>query len=168
MSNIQRHPLIQFYLCQEPKPIAVPYLFREIVFQWDFCKLEDTHDYIQWLFPTPEMSAYNPLAPILSQEVAEYFRGEPFFLINFRGAQKVMMDFYGFNEKFEFTGLRRDLSHWLISSNHNHLRISRIIRSVRLLDGKYRAQKMSEKFSSLGSIFGVNDDTLKFWKDAAK
>jgi len=35
------------------------------VLRFDDEKLEDVHDFIQWLFPLPERSGANPLAPIL-------------------------------------------------------------------------------------------------------
>lgn len=177
MSNIQDHPLVQFYLCQEPKPDAVPYLFRHIYAEWGFEELEQTHDYIQWLFPLPERSEYNPDAPVLMPELAKYLKSDSFFQINFRAAQEAMFDFYGFDKALRFNPGRRNLSHWLVDFNHNHLRISRIIRSIKLLDrelrcsnrtGTARAKMVSQCFISAGSTHGVNAKSLNFWADAAK
>lgn len=40
----------------------------EEIWEWDHEDLEDTHDYIQWLFPLQERSAFNPDAPVLTPE----------------------------------------------------------------------------------------------------
>ena len=37
------------------------------IWSWDAARLEGVHDYIQWLFPLPEPSAFNPQAPILTE-----------------------------------------------------------------------------------------------------
>ncbi|HEY9880623.1 MAG TPA: opioid growth factor receptor-related protein, partial [Leptolyngbyaceae cyanobacterium] len=44
---------------------------------WNFEKLEHTHDYIQWLFPLPEKSAFNPNAPIVDEGVIQAFQSSP-------------------------------------------------------------------------------------------
>jgi hypothetical protein len=46
---------------------------REIL-RWPDYKLEQTHDYIQWLFPLAERSALNPEAPILDAKTIREFR----------------------------------------------------------------------------------------------
>ena len=40
-------------------------------------QLEEVHDYIQWLFPLPEPSRFNPDAPLLTPEDVMRFRREP-------------------------------------------------------------------------------------------
>ena len=43
---------------------------------WSFSheELEAVHDYIQWLFPLAERSAFNPGAPLLDDETIARFR----------------------------------------------------------------------------------------------
>ena len=41
---------------------------------WGYDELEKIHDYIQWLFPLPEPSQYNPLAPVLDAEQIAIFQ----------------------------------------------------------------------------------------------
>src|SRR5690242_21526611 len=46
---------------------------------WSFSheQLEAVHDYIQWLFPLAERSAFNPGAPLLDEEtIARFHRSE--------------------------------------------------------------------------------------------
>ena len=38
------------------------------VLAWDDERLEDVHDYIQWLFPLDEPSQFTPHAPLLTAE----------------------------------------------------------------------------------------------------
>ena len=37
------------------------------IWGWDDERLEQVHDYIQWLFPLREPSAFNPGAPVLTR-----------------------------------------------------------------------------------------------------
>src|SRR5258706_5498982 len=68
---------------------------REIQ-SWNFDKLEEEHDFIQWLFPLPEPSPVNPAAPTLdAATIAEFYRRpdlQAALLLSFR----VMLSFYGF------------------------------------------------------------------------
>ena len=41
---------------------------------WDDERLEEVHDYIQWLFPLPEPSQFNPDAPLLTPQDIEAFK----------------------------------------------------------------------------------------------
>ena len=47
------------------------------IWSWDADRLEGVHDYIQWLFPLPEASAFNPSAPLLTDATLEAFRADP-------------------------------------------------------------------------------------------
>jgi hypothetical protein len=40
-------------------------------------QLEDVHDFIQWLFPTPTPSRFNPHAPVLADADIAAFRSDP-------------------------------------------------------------------------------------------
>ena len=56
-------PLLRFYRLEGPdaRGRTLPEIWA-----WDAARLEGVHDYIQWLFPLPEPSAFNPHAPILT------------------------------------------------------------------------------------------------------
>ena len=81
--------------------------------------LEKCHDYIQLIFPTDKHSSYNLFAPVITAYEAEELSNDPIVQENMRKAVKRMMDFYA------ETG-------WITRNNHNYLRISRILRSLRL------------------------------------
>src|SRR5947208_12141820 len=58
-------------------------------------ELEAVHDYIQWLFPLAERSAFNPSAPLLDEETMEVFRSDDGLRRNVERSLRVMLDFYG-------------------------------------------------------------------------
>ncbi len=83
--------------------------------------LERFHDFIQWLFPLPEPSAAVPGSPVLSiDDIALIHRSEP-AQRNLAEASALMSGFYA------------ETDHWLRETDHNHLRITRIVRSLRVL-----------------------------------
>lgn len=98
------------------------------VLSFDNGALERTHDYIQWLFPLPEPSSAVPDAPVLSPEEIEAIRDSGMAQIALAAASDRMDAFY------------RMTHDWLMPNDHNHLRITRIIRSLRLLRGDEEAE----------------------------
>lgn len=91
------------------------------VLAFDAAALEQTHDFIQWLFPLAEPSHAVPDAPVLTADEVAAIRESTLAECALAAATDRMSAFY------------RGSSHWLVASDHNHLRITRIIRSLRLL-----------------------------------
>lgn len=89
--------------------------------------LERTHDYIQWLFPLDEPSMAVPDAPVLTPEDVRAIRESPLAPCALAAATDRMEIFF------------RRTAEWLRPHDHNHLRITRIIRSLRLLRGHEEA-----------------------------
>ncbi len=89
----------------------------------DDAALERTHDFIQWLFPLEEPSAAVPDAPFLDAAGAAAIRESTLAQCALAAATDRMDRFY------------RRTDNWLRPHDHNHLRITRIIRSLRLLSG---------------------------------
>lgn len=118
--------------------------------------LEATHDYIQWLFPIPEKSAFNAFAPVLTSRDIDELHRNPEALDNLRAAAERMLEFY------------RNDAHWLTATDHNHLRISRIIRSLRLIVGHDEAERFHDEIMKLVNAAGspVSADALAFWRRA--
>jgi Opioid growth factor receptor (OGFr) conserved region len=114
-------------------------MWEEIV-AWPDEQLEDIHDFIQWLFPLPERSGANPFAPVLDRGTIEKFRDSPELRDRLRISWKRMLRFYGliFVEGESGTvqraaNFQMRARNWITPHNHNHLRITRILRSLRLL-----------------------------------
>lgn len=131
---------------------------REIfaVLALDDPALEATHDFIQWLFPLRERSGANPDAPTLTAADVEAIRESGLAEAALAAATDRMAIFY----------LRN--GHWLTASDHNHLRITRMIKSLRLLLGDAQADAFRDlilaRVAEAGSPIGT--PTLGFWSRA--
>jgi hypothetical protein len=118
--------------------------------------LESRHDFIQWLFPLPTPSRAVPGAPVLTPSDIETLRASRIAQTNLAAATATMTRFYAVTD------------HWLQADNHNHLRISRIIKSLRLLVGDaaaddFRRQVLRRVETTRAPISAA---TREFW-DAA-
>ena len=141
---------------------------------WTDDKLESRHDYIQILFPLPEGSPFNPSAPIINREVFNAFRSRSVLRDNLRKSLDRMLHFYGF--KFETDGsvvlgahYQAAFQNWVKRFNHNHLRITRIIRSLRVLGLEGEAASFFKALESVYERSGrISEKSLMFWTRAAK
>lgn len=128
----------------------------DVVLALDDAALESRHDFIQWLFPLPEPSRAVPGSPVLTPQDQTAISGSATALANLAAAADRMTCFYAKTDA------------WLTPHDHNHLRISRIIRSLRLLVGdttadRFRDDLMQQMVSRGGR---VNDDSLDHWRRA--
>ena len=148
------------------------------IWAWDAARLEGVHDYIQWLFPLAEPSAFNPQAPILTAETIAVFRVDPELRQRLLQSLMLMLGFYGLTLSTEpgsapriepaadFAAKRRG---WLRAGDHNHLRLTRILASLRLLGLGDHSQAL---FACLAGIArdhpdAVSATTLAYWRRAA-
>jgi hypothetical protein len=54
----------------------------EDILAWPDDDLEAVHDFIQWLFPLPEPSQFNPDAPLLTEIDIAAFKSDPLLQAN--------------------------------------------------------------------------------------
>ncbi|MBJ6125055.1 opioid growth factor receptor-related protein [Microvirga splendida] len=120
-------------------------------------ELEAVHDYIQWLFPLPTRSAAQPHSPVLTQAEIEAIRADPRSIESLKKATERMLQFY------------RETHWWLTAHDHNHLRITRILHSLRLLVGPIEARAFYGVIISLHEAAGapINTRSLHYWAEAA-
>ncbi|MEZ5427259.1 MAG: opioid growth factor receptor-related protein [Pyrinomonadaceae bacterium] len=106
---------------------------------WDDIRLERDHHYIQWLFPlNTESEAV--FAPMLREFEVEELRNDPALREQMIFSLCRMLAFYGFVLRTEDDQIavlpserqRERLGVWMTPENHNYLRISRILGSLRL------------------------------------
>ena len=131
---------------------------------WDDGQLETVHNYIQWLFPLPEASAYNPDAPLLTDADIAVFHDRPDLLTAMGKSLARMRAFYGLP-----TGKARQ-AQWVTPGNHNMLRLSRILRSLHLLGLENEAQALLRDLEALykaGAGAVIGPVTLGYWRRAA-
>jgi len=119
-------------------------------------RIEGVHDFIQWCFPLREASLAVPGAPVLTRAEAEAIRADPAALAGLCAARDRMVRFYGETEG------------WLRAHDHNHLRITRILRALRALLGPGEAQAFHAFVSARNAEAGapINPDSLRYWANA--
>ena len=117
---------------------------------------ERTHDYIQWLFPLDEPSRSINGVPVLTELEIDEIRQSSLAQINLAKSARW---FLGFLERND---------HWITKYNHNHLRITRVIKSLRLLTSDEAADEFRDKvFGYLGDEVNLIDAKARsFWNSA--
>lgn len=133
--------------------------------------LEHTHDYLQWLFPIPEPSQYNAWVPVLTQEDIAWFRTDGHLRTRQIRALDRMLAFYGLERRDEgiaaLPGLNMKTHIWLKPRGHNHLRITRIIRSLQYCSQSTLALRLQSAVIELGQSVGqVSDRSTEYWLKA--
>ncbi|XP_026521002.1 opioid growth factor receptor-like protein 1 isoform X2 [Notechis scutatus] len=126
---------LRFYKNKIPfKPDGV--YIEEVLNKWkgDYEKLEHNHTYIQWLFPLREQGL-NFYAKELTTCEIEEFKKTKEAIRRFLLAYKMMLEFFGI-KLIDKTGNVARAANWqerfqhLNESQHNYLRITRILKSL--------------------------------------
>jgi hypothetical protein len=168
--------IIGFYNGTEPDHRG-RYL-REIQ-EWPDEQLESVHDYIQWLFPLTEPSGFNAAAPVLTRESIQEFRSRPDLQESLRVSFLRLMNFYGF-EVLSIKPIKVDrapnfaakATGWLSAGNHNHLRITRILRCLSVLGLEAEATAFLECLAEIYEdeqnkpLPAISDETILYWREA--
>lgn len=124
------------------------------VLRLDNGELERWHDFIQWLFPLAEPSTAVPGSPVLSAAEIAAIRGSAEAQTRLSAAARRMAEFF------------EDQDAWLAGPDHNHLRITRVIRSLRLLVGDAAADAFKAKILARALDAPISDETRRYWRDA--
>ena len=127
---------------------------------WDFDDkaIEQTHNFIQWMFPLTEKSMSVSGVPTLSTADIKTIRTSEVARANLERSANWYLGFLQRND------------HWIKSYDHNHLRITRAIKSLRLLVSKETAEAfLNSVFTIIGDrIEDVGQDAVGFWKSGLK
>ena len=144
---------------------------REI-WAWGDDRLEAQHDYIQVLFPLAERSQFNSRAPVLDDATAERFRSDPVIQANLLQSLRVMLRFYGFRmdektgEVVEAENFVERAPEWLFPEDHNHLRITRILKCLTRCGLRNEAAAFLRRLEAVADPRRVTPTSLRFWRDA--
>jgi hypothetical protein len=119
-------------------------------------QIERTHNFIQWLFPLAVPSASVSGAPVLTKEDISAIRSSEVAQENICQSANWYASFL---ERNDF---------WRKPYDHNHLRITRVIRSLRLLVNTDEADAFRiEVYSLLGEkLSSIPPKTRAFWDEA--
>jgi hypothetical protein len=138
---------------------------------FDTGRMEAIHDFIQWMFPLRDPSAFNAGAPLVTDADVRAFRERPELASALRRSFEAFLRFLGLEYRdgavVEVEGLasRRRV---FTSFNHNWLRITRVLLCLRTLglDDECRALfACLERIHQAG--VGITPDTFAYWRDAA-
>jgi len=125
---------------------------------WAFSdsEIERTHNFIQWLFPLAEPSFSVPGSPTLTSDEIAVLR----LSIAAKTSVVKSADWY--------TAFLSRNSHWKAKYDHNHLRITRAIKALRLLVSDNEANRFRDGvFALLGDDFAMIDEKAQsFWNAA--
>jgi hypothetical protein len=168
-------PLLRFHRLDGPD--ARGRMLTEI-WAWDAARLEGVHDYIQWLFPLPEPSAFNARAPILSEDAIAAFRADATLRDRLLRSLTLLLEFYGLAVQVDGDGTPRiertphfptQSRRWLQPGNHNHLRLTRILASLRLLGLGDHSRALWACLEAIARDHphAVSATTLDYWRRAA-
>jgi len=129
---------------------------------WTDTQIEQAHDSIQWMFPLHEVSGHFDGAPVVTEDDIEDALGDPSILQNLEASTKRMEQFFAIGEwdNQMLQGL------WCRNRNHNLLRVTRIIRCLRLFGLDDIAKRFYDEVVYAAKRHGVSDTTLVFWRRA--
>ncbi|PMD34734.1 hypothetical protein L207DRAFT_588248 [Hyaloscypha variabilis F] len=144
------------------------------ILRWDAARLESSHDYIQTMFPLPEASGVNWDAPVINRQVFDAFRSRVELRGHLRDSFQKILWFYGFKLVYEDGEAKvskganygEHSGNWNNRFDHNHLRITRIIRSLRVLGLEDEAKAFRIAIAS--SATRVDPRSREFWRRAAE
>jgi hypothetical protein len=159
--------LLDFYLGNSPDSEG---RFLKDLWAWSDDELEYVHDFIQWLFPLPEPSRFNPHAPLLTPEDIAAFNRDECLRQNLAKSFERILSFLG----LELTAAKtvipapnhttRAADVWSYP-NHNWLRISRILRSLHLLGLDERARAFYACLNDFYTSrkYPISAETFRYW-----
>lgn len=149
----------------------------EDILNYNDPQLEHGHDYIQIIFPLPEGSPFNWEAPVITRHVFDEFRSRPDLRGNLQRSFHRILSFYGFDESSNDGGIQvtrsenhlKQFRNWVTRVDHNHLRITRIIRSLRVLGLEEHAQAFYHALLEVDRDFPgrISKGSIMYWTRAA-
>lgn len=166
----------------------------EILDTWSDQKLEDDHEYIQWLFPKIQPSGAQPQTPHLSIKERDAISNDVAAMTNFQRGFHRILSFYGLIETSNgvivvnrvvkpfviIRGRTTSTISLLNEGNHNTMRMTRILVSLRLFGLHAQARHLLNCLANLVldanihsyALIGPTPDATKraaydYWEQAA-
>ncbi len=147
------------------------------VLAWDDDTLEQVHDYIQWVFPNVDPSRANSAAPLLTPAETEEFRRDAVLQRRLLAAFDRILRFYGYRRLVSPEGgvhveplddWPDHAANWLQPYNHNHLRLTRIMKCLEALGRVDDAKALQRALMALADAHprAVSAATKRYWKAA--
>lgn len=145
------------------------------ILTWSNGALDMDHDWVQWAFPSNEASMLNGEAPVMTKAESELFENDPSlqgkmeqsflrFLsyLGFKMAQEIHQD--GKLEVYIEPIESENTPWWLRSFNHNMLRVTRVLKALRLTGHTEYAVALYNALLKFEE--NVSPNTWQYWKAA--
>jgi hypothetical protein len=163
-------PLLTFYYGSHPDHKGR--MLAEILRQDDLW-FELTHDYIQWMFPLTDLSRASLNAPVLDRETIAAFKIDEVLRNHMRASFVRMLAYFGLRvsrdgiSQADNWAMRKQ--EWFTENTHNSLRITRMLKSLRLLGFEWEAKTLLTALDALcesESDCGIDATARSHWKAA--
>ena len=160
-------PLVDFYT--NAGTDSAGRTFDEVLAMSDEA-LDASHDWVQWVFPLKEPSHFNPDAPVPTNEEIEVLRNNSVAQFNLYRAYARFLWYLGLDENADgtvapeghFASRHKVLwSHF----NHNYLRVTRFLASLRLFGQYQRSAQVCECLLKLGGAGRIELGTSELGKN---
>ena len=124
--------------------------------------MEALHDLIQFMFPLHEKSYHSKNAPILSEDDIKELSG------SMTAKGNMCRCLIRFKQSLGLIPERDEIkiSFWCHNGNHNLLRVTRVIRSLRLFGLDSEAKCFYDEVKSLAQKHNLSNITVEFWDNA--
>jgi len=136
----------------------------DIILSYSDGKLEATHDCIQWMFPLHEKSFHSVTSQVLDENDINQLQKSSIAKNNMLKTFDRICKFFGVLEH------ENTVKHpmWCRTGNHNLLRITRIVRSLRLFGLEKEAKQFHQAVSYVAEGEGnrFSSETFNYWNDA--
>jgi hypothetical protein len=143
------------------------------IWAWGNRELEDVHDFIQWLFPLPEPSRFNPDAPLVTKEDVAAFEADERLRENLVRSFERMLAFLGLSwtedgQVVEGSNFAARVPEVWSLPNHNWLRITRILHCLRLFGLQEQARALYNRLDALYQCrkYPITAETFRYWTEA--
>jgi hypothetical protein len=134
---------------------------------WSNGALEMDHDYIQWMFGSNERSMLNGEAPTMTKEESEIFQNDPELREKVKQSLIRFLKFLAFklskdDEQVLIEPVESENTPWWLRGfNHNHLRVTRLLKCLRLTGNSKYAIAMFDALRPFKDKVSAN--TWQYW-----
>ncbi len=163
MNDLQTGKIIDFYsgLCGNQNGDTL-----EDMLKWHDGRLEMDHDYVQWMFPSNEPSSLNGESPTMTLD-----QSSPELQGRVKHSFVRFLAFLGFklsrdDEIIEIEALDGQTPWWIRYFNHNMLRVTRVLKCLRLTGNSKYAVAFYNALRPYCDESEVSVNTTKHWKSA--
>lgn len=143
----------------------------EEILSWSDAAIEHSHTTIQWLFPLKTESNFNPDAPLLTDEDIKIWQVDPVLQENLRRAYHRWLEFTGMREtdgSIEFLIVPKRFVEVYGYPNHNWLRITRVLLSLRTLGLGVECDRYWDALTKIHAEGMISENSFGYWRDAVQ